>query len=112
MNPYTKLTKQAVESCIRNVTYTRLPSGCSIVCEITLPNLHRVHGIASVIDLENYDEKLGKEAAYAKALDELFKVLSYVKHESMYTGLIDSNHVALVAEWDAQPNYTNCILKD
>lgn len=80
MNPATKPTREQVQSLIAGITYTRLPSGTSIVCEITLRNLHTVHGIASVVDMENYDESLGCGVAHTRAMEKVFEIASYDLH--------------------------------
>ena len=53
MNHNTRLSVEDVKAMIQSTTYTRLPSGKAIVCEIVLETGWTCHGIASVIDLEN-----------------------------------------------------------
>ncbi len=99
MNLNTKPTMAQVEALIEGKTFTRLPSGTAIVCELTLKNLHPVHGIAVVVDLENHNEELGCKAAYSKALDKAFEVMALLLHQRMASGAIPNNHAALVHEY-------------
>lgn len=83
MNQNTRPTMQMVLDKIAGVTYTRLPSGTAIVCEITLHNLHRCHGIAVVVDMENDDPEMGKKVAYDKAIMPIFDIVAYEMHNLM-----------------------------
>lgn len=103
MNPATRPTREMVMDSIRSATYTRLPSGVAVVCELTLKNLHVVHGIAKVCDLENHDDQRGKEVAFNKALDEAFEFVAYDLHSKMLAGDVESNHAVLMAAYDGQP---------
>lgn len=100
MNLNTKVTQAMIDGWIKNVTYTRLSSGTAIVCEITLYNNHHVHGIANVVDLENYDEELGIAASYRKAVDALCDKIAFSLHENMWTQVIPNKHAELLAEYD------------
>lgn len=103
MNPHTRPTMQMVLDKIQTITYTRLPSGTAIVCEIQLTNLHLCHGIAVVCDMVNDDAVLGKKAAYDKAIAQVFNLVAYDLHNKMddTTGLGpeigNNNYVAQVA---------------
>lgn len=97
MNVNTKPTFADVKAMIRSTTFTQLPSGSAIVCEITLHNMHTVHGIANVVDMENYDEDLGRKAAEAKAIDRLFELLAYDLHTKMATQEIPNKHQLLTS---------------
>ncbi|QDH83461.1 hypothetical protein [Achromobacter phage Motura] len=77
MNPNTKLSLPIIELYVAQFTYTVLPSGRAIVCEATLNNGHCVHGIANVIDIENFDQAAGESAAKRKALDAVAEYAAY-----------------------------------
>lgn len=111
MNPATKINIDRARATIKSTTFTRLPSGTSIVCELTLTNGHTVHGIASVIDFDNYDELLGKQAAYNKALSALLDIYAYKMHDAIATGYIGSAHLTLTDNYAAQElgAYQRCI---
>lgn len=104
MNPSTKLHAGGVLAMIKSTTYTRTPSGKAIVCELVLDTGAVCLGVARVIDLENYDEHLGKDAARAKAVQEVFDYAAARMQESIHTGSISSKHKELMAEYMAANN--------
>src|ERR1700747_2111131 len=102
MNSNTRPTKHMVNDMIKSVTYTRLPSGSAIVCEITLKNLHTVHGIAQVVDLDNYDEDTGCCAAYDKAYAAVFELAAFGMHAIMHAGDLESRHAELTEAYQKE----------
>ena len=76
-----KITKEQVEALIIHRTFTTLPSGYGIVCELTLRNGvegHRVAGVAYVNTLADFDQEKGEAAAYAKALGEAWPYAAFL----------------------------------
>lgn len=107
MNVNTKPIRADVEELILSKTFTRLPSGTAIVCEITLRNLHVVHGISCVVDMDNYDEAVGKQVAESKAIEKVFDIVAYGMHSLINDGIIQSSHYDLRALYQdkfPQPN--------
>ncbi len=98
MNLNTKPTMADANAMIAHVSYTRLPSGTAIVCEITQINGHTEHGIARVVDMENYDNNAGCKAAYGYALAAVFNNVANAYHTRMAKGAIPNNHFQLVEE--------------
>lgn len=96
-NPNTKPTKAQVDALIAGVTYTLLPSGKSMVCEIMTTIGWPVHGIASVVDLDNYDEQRGKEAAYGYAIKHVWDLAALDIQYQIHQGNIESRHAELAA---------------
>lgn len=94
-NALTRPSKEEVAGMIESITFTRLPSGKAIACEITLINGWVTHGIASVVDLNNYDEQRGKDAAHSKAMQGVWDAVAYSKQVAMHFGTIENNHKAL-----------------
>lgn len=103
MNYNTKPISQDVLDKLLSVTYTLLPSGVAIVCEITFKNLHTVHGIAKVVDMENFDLHVGRKAAYNKALDAAFEFIAYDMHTAIASNEIPSKHAELTAKHKSNP---------
>jgi len=96
MNPNTKPTTAQIEGAIKEVTYTRTPSGKAIVCEITMANGFVVHGISALVDLDNYNEALGRQAAFAHAKSEVWALVAYDVQTKISTGEIESRHDELL----------------
>lgn len=104
MNHNTKLSVDDVKSLVQSTTYIRTPAGKAIVCEMVLTTGAVCHGIARVIDLENYSEQLGKEAAHAKAMQEVFEYAAVQMQEAMHRGAVLNRHKELMAEYMAANN--------
>jgi hypothetical protein len=80
-HPENMITPAEAEREIFGETYTVLPSGRSIVCQLTLACDHTEEGIAHVIDGENFNLKKGREAARRKAMDGVYRYLAQRKRE-------------------------------
>lgn len=84
--PENRLSLADANREIMGESYTILPSGTAIVCELTMLNGHKEHGIANVVDIKNFSFEEGKKAARGKALDGVFRVLAHRKHETVKNG--------------------------
>lgn len=79
-----KITMADVEKAIKMVSYVLLPSGRTTVCEIILYNGFTAVGVANVTFIENFDAEMGKQAAYNKAVADVFELLSFQLRESHF----------------------------
>ena len=79
-----RLTLESILDKIENVTYTNLPSGKSIVCEITMKNGFTVRGESACISIENFDQEIGNEIAYNDALNKVWVLEGYLLQEQLY----------------------------
>lgn len=104
MNHNTRLSVDDVKAMIQSTTYTRLPSGKAIVCEIVLETGWVCTGVARVVDLENYNEQLGKEAACQKAMGEVFDYAAVQMQEAMHRGKVSNRNKELMAAYVAENN--------
>lgn len=76
-----RLDFDKLRKLITNVEYTVMNR--QILCQLTIYNGYHEAGVAGVIDMENFDEALGKEAAYKKALDNLAAIGTFLVRERM-----------------------------
>ncbi len=76
-----RLTPQAIEAKIVDQTYTILPSGKVIVCELTLTNGYTVRGEAATVSKANFDEEIGKTISYANAVHKIWELEGYLLQE-------------------------------
>ncbi|MNL32900.1 hypothetical protein D3C87_1547790 [compost metagenome] len=83
MNPKTKLTPEGIEAMVESFTWTVLPSGRAMVCEAILLNGHAVHGIANVIDPENFSEEIGKLVSKRRCLEAVGDFAAYEVHNKI-----------------------------
>lgn len=72
-----RVTVEMVNEQIVGETYTVLPSGRVIVCELTLKNGFTVRGESAVVFIENNVPQAGREIARKKAADQIWQLLGY-----------------------------------
>ena len=79
-----RLTPTDIDKVIVSVTYTVLPSGKCMVCEITLRNGFTVHGESSVVSKKNFREDLGKEYSCKKARSQIWQLEAYLLQQRLF----------------------------
>lgn len=79
-----RLTPELVRSKIHSATYAILPSGKSMVCEITLENGFTVRGDSSCVSIANFDEELGKEISFNDAQGKIWELEAYLLQQRIY----------------------------
>ncbi len=80
----TKLSLEGIKSKIVNHTFTTLPSGKTIVCEIILKNGFSVRGESSVVDISNFVQEIGEKMAYKDAVSKIWLVEGYLLQEKLF----------------------------
>lgn len=83
-----RITPERIDAVIVDATYTRLPSGKCMVCELTLVNGFTVRGEASVVSSENFDEKIGKKISHDDARNKVWMLEGYLLQEALYKGAL------------------------
>ena len=87
-----RLSPADIERVIVDVTYTTMPSGKAMVCEITLANGFTVRGESAVVKKENFREDIGREISYKRAHDKIWELEGYLLQERCWRaeqGVID-----------------------
>lgn len=79
-----RITETHVKNKIADVTYTNLPSGKVMVCEITLINGFTVRGEASVVSVANFSESIGREISYKNAINKIWELEGYLLQERLF----------------------------
>ena len=85
-----RLTPQRIDEVIKEETYTTLPSGKVMVCELTLLNGFTVRGEAAVVSKENFNEEIGKKISRENARDKVWEVEGYLLQQRMWRGEINT----------------------
>lgn len=83
---FPRITPDKVKSVIHNVTYTVLPSGKTLICEVTLVNGFTVIGKASVVSKENFIEEIGRKVSFERAVQSIYELEGYILAERLYRG--------------------------
>lgn len=79
-----RVTEEMIKEQIVNKTFTTLPSGKVIVCELTLKNGFSVRGEASVVDKENFVQEIGEKISYDDAFNKIWALLGYEMQTKLY----------------------------
>jgi hypothetical protein len=82
-----KVTKEMVEAQVVDKTFTLLPSGKKMICELTLKNGFTVTGEAGVVDKENFVQEIGERLSYQRALDNVWPLLGYEMQTRLHEDL-------------------------
>lgn len=86
-----KVTKEMVEEQIVDKTFTILPSGKKMVCEITLKNGFTVTGEAGVVNKENFVQEIGEQLSYQSALDNIWPLIGYEMQSKLHESQKENN---------------------
>lgn len=79
-----RLTPESIDTVIKNVTYTVLPSGKVMVCEITLTNGFTVRGEGSAVSKSNFNEEIGKTVSFKNAREKIWQLEGYLLQDKLY----------------------------
>lgn len=79
-----RLTPELIDSVIVNETYTTLPSGKVMICELTLKNGFSVRGESSCVSKENFNEEIGKKISREEARNKIWQLEGYLLQEKLY----------------------------
>lgn len=81
-----RLTPELIDSVIELASYTVLPSGKVMVCEITLRNGFTVRGEAATVSKENFNVEIGKTISLKNAREKIWELEGYLLQQRLYEG--------------------------
>lgn len=79
-----RLSPEKIDTTIVGATYTILPSGKCIICELTLRNGYTVRGEACVVSKENFNQEIGEKVSFENARDKIWQLEGYLLQEKLY----------------------------
>src|SRR5690554_3872668 len=79
-----RLTPKSIESVIVEETFTVLPSGKVMVCELTLRNGFTVRGEAATVSKENFDYEIGQRISRDNARSKVWEVEGYLLQQKLF----------------------------
>lgn len=79
-----RVTLQRVYEVITKEDYVMMPSGKTMICELTLTNGYTVRGEASVVSKENFDEEIGRRLSKQDAVDKIWQLEGYLLQQIQY----------------------------
>lgn len=80
----TRVTKEALEAMFRSVTYEIRSDGRTTVCEITFRNGFTLRDESACAHIDNFNQQLGEQQAYKKALDLAWGYAGFLLMEDRY----------------------------
>ncbi len=78
-----RLTPNMIDSVIKDKTFTNLPSGKCVICEITLQNGYTVYGESACVSPSNFDQEIGNEVAFKNAREKVWQLEGYLLQEKL-----------------------------
>ncbi len=79
-----RLTPADIDAVIVGESYTILPSGKCMVCELTLRNGFTVLGESACVSKENFDEEIGRKISRETARDKIWGFEAYLLQERLH----------------------------
>lgn len=79
-----RLNPELISDVIVHETFTKLPSGKCLICELTLVNGFTVRGESSCVSKENFDMEIGKEISRKNARDKIWGFEGYLLQQRTY----------------------------
>ena len=76
-----RLCPDDINAVIVGATYTKLPSGKCLICELTLRNGFTVRGESACVSVENFDQEIGEKISYQNAKDKIWGFEGYLLQE-------------------------------
>lgn len=84
-----RLNPQQIDDTIKSESYTKLPSGKVMVCELTLRNGFTVRGEAAVVSKENFNEDIGRKISRENARDKIWELEGYLLQQRLYDDAVE-----------------------
>jgi len=79
-----RLSPDMIDDVIVGETFTVLPSGKCMVCELTLKNGFTVRGESAAVSKANFDIEIGEEISRDKARDKVWAFEGYLLQEKLF----------------------------
>lgn len=78
-----RLCPADIDRVIVSETFTALPSGKCLICELTLANGFTVRGESSCISKENFNMEIGRRIARDNARDKVWGLEGYLLQQKL-----------------------------
>ena len=79
-----RLTPEMIDNVIAGETFTVLPSGKVMICELTLKNGFTVRGEAATVSKENFNIAMGEKISRENARRKVWELEGYLLQETLY----------------------------
>lgn len=79
-----RVTPMTIDAVIVGESYTVLPSGKVMVCELTLANGYTVRGEAAVVSKANFNAEIGRTISRTNARNKIWELEGYLLQEKLH----------------------------
>lgn len=79
-----RLTPDLIDKAIVNSTYTNLPDGRTVVCQLTLRNGFTVDGTSACVSKENFNQEIGNKISFDNAREKIWLLEGYLLKQRLY----------------------------
>lgn len=87
-----RLTPQSIDNVIIDKTFTVLPSGKCMICELTLKNGFTVRGESSCVSKANFNQEIGERISFENARNAIWQLEGYALQEKLYIEVIKERY--------------------
>ena len=79
-----RLTPADIDAVIVGETYTNLPDGHTVICQLTLKNGFTVDGKAACVSKDNFNQEIGNKIARDNAREKIWELEGYLLKEKLH----------------------------
>ena len=87
-----RLTPEHIDSVIVGETYTNLPDGRTVVCQLTLRNGYTVDGTSACVSKENFNQDIINKIARENARNKIWQLEGYLLKEKLHQAAQPPKH--------------------
>ena len=85
-----RLNPDMIDAVIVSETFTKLPSGKCMVCELTLTNGFTVRGESACVSVDNFDQEIGERISREDARNKIWGFEGYLLQQRVHEGKVTS----------------------
>jgi hypothetical protein len=90
-----RLSPADIDAVITGETFTVLPSGKVMVCELTLLNGYTVRGESATVSKENFDFEIGQKISRENARNQIWQLEGYLLQQRLYEPKLGDRVIAI-----------------
>jgi hypothetical protein len=91
-----RLSPADIDRVIVGESYTILPSGKAIICELMLKNGFSVRGESACVSRKNFNEEIGRKIARENARNKIWELEGYLLQQNLLPVTLDTLAIAKV----------------
>ena len=78
-----RLTPEYIDSVIAGETYTNLPDGRTVICQLTLKNGYTIEGKSACVSKDNFNQEIGNKIARQNAREKIWELEGYLLKQKL-----------------------------